>query len=233
MASLACEKFHGEVPAAVAPDPLHAFEVALRGPTLEEALAGACECVCVRVALHRYQLDLRSHSARRTRPPRSGRMRCSCLGSMERATSPSPRPGSPAHVYCSDLEDCVVVVRAWERRLRELALEPSARGGDASASDPLQGLPLAQLPRCGLACPGRHKSAHLANHARGSRHVRSSRGRPCVRIGEPSDGRGGNSLNANADAAACLFERQRDGSQASSGSTLLWPRTRSRFTRWG
>ena len=56
MASLACEKFRGEVPAAVAPDPLHAFEVAL--PAVGPG-GGAGGSVRVRVALHRYQLDLR------------------------------------------------------------------------------------------------------------------------------------------------------------------------------
>ena len=163
MASLACEKFHGEVPAAVAPDPLHAFEVALPGPDPGGGAGGRVR-VRVRVALHRYQLDLRfpfgtSHSS--TTQRENALLLLGVDGAGDIALAEAGLPPKCDHVYCSDLEDCVVVVRAWERRLRELALEPSARGGDASASDPLQGLPSAAAAPLRARLSGGDTRAHI------------------------------------------------------------------------
>ena len=222
------------MPAAVAPDPLHAFEVALPGPDPGGGAGGRVR-VRVRVALHRYQLDLRfpfgtSHSS--TTQRENALLLLGVDGAGDITLAEAGLPPKCDHVYCSDLEDCVVVVRAWERRLRELALEPSARGATPRLLIRFEAFPSAVAAPLRARLSGGDTRAHIlrtmlealdtcAPVVEGRAFASASQAMVEVAILSMLTQIPRPSLSANATVHGLL------------GSTRLWPRTRSRFTRWG
>ena len=132
--ALLLEKFNGDPPAAVSPSPLHAFQI-------EAASAGRRTAARVRVALHRYRLELRfpfgtSHSLT------TERHNALILIAVDHddalrgggiAIAEAGLPPKCPHVYCSDVADCVVFVQEWETRLRALLASQSSAAlpGDA------------------------------------------------------------------------------------------------------
>ena len=141
------QKYFGGVPAAVSAEPLHTFSIlvgqnnASSGDNSDvSAGTTATPAMRVSVALHRYRLALRfpfgtSHSST---THRDNALILISLGS-DINIAEAGLPPKRIHVYCSDLDDCVEFVSAWEARLKVLLRSPP--GKMISTDNPLKSLP--------------------------------------------------------------------------------------------